>query len=135
MPAIDLARLKKQTAQLADLFDQPGAFLRELREVLEFYVNRTLRSLSVAPSSVLPTYRTPVAVLRTPVAASMISCDYSGGRWWCPGGAEDGGVDGGVGAGAVFAGGGDVAADAGPGCGAGLGSAGAGDLDLGLHRA
>src|SRR5215213_9909922 len=64
MPAIDLARLKKQTAQLADLFDQPVVFLRELREVLEFYVNRTLRSLSVAPSSVLPTYRTPVVVLR-----------------------------------------------------------------------
>ena len=64
MPAIDLARLKKQTAQLGDIFDQPSAFLRELREVLEFYVNRTLRSQSVAPSSVLPTYRTPVVVLR-----------------------------------------------------------------------
>lgn len=64
MPAIDLARLKKQTAQLADMFDQPAVFLRELREVLEFYVNRTLRSQSVAPSSVLPTYRTPVVVLR-----------------------------------------------------------------------
>ena len=64
MPAIDLARLKKQTARLADIFDQPNAFLRELREVLEFYVNRTLRSQSVAPSSVLPTYRTPVVVLR-----------------------------------------------------------------------
>lgn len=64
MPAIDLARLKKQTAQLADLFDQPAAFLRELREILEHYVNRTLRSLGVAPSSILPTYRTPVVVLR-----------------------------------------------------------------------
>lgn len=64
MPAIDLARLKKQTALLADVFDQPAVFLRELREVLEFYVNRTLRSQSVAPSSVLPTYRTPVVVLR-----------------------------------------------------------------------
>jgi hypothetical protein len=64
MPAIDLARLKKQTALLADVFDQPTVFLRELREVLEFYVNRTLRSQSVAPSSVLPTYRTPVVVLR-----------------------------------------------------------------------
>ena len=64
MPAIDLARLKKQTAQLSDLFDQPSAFLRELRDILEFYVNRTLRSQSVAPSSVLPTYRTPVVVLR-----------------------------------------------------------------------
>src|SRR5512134_1995080 len=64
MPAIDLARLKKQTARLADLFDQPPVFLREVREILEFYVNRTLRSQGVAPSSVLPTYRTPAAVLR-----------------------------------------------------------------------
>lgn len=64
MPAIDLARLKKQTAHLADLFDQPNAFLHELREILDFYVNHSLRSLSVAPSSVLPTYRTPTVVLR-----------------------------------------------------------------------
>ena len=64
MPAIDLSRLKKQTAQLADLFDQPSDFLRELKEILDYYVNRTLRSQGVAPSSVLPTYRTPSVVLR-----------------------------------------------------------------------
>jgi hypothetical protein len=64
MPAIDLARLKKQTAKLADLFDQPADFLREHREILDHYVNRTLRSQGVAPSSVLPTYRTPAVVLR-----------------------------------------------------------------------
>ena len=64
MPAIDLARLKKQTAQLADLFDQPPLFLREHRDVLDFYVNHSLRSQGVAPSSVLPTYRTPIVVLR-----------------------------------------------------------------------
>jgi hypothetical protein len=64
MPAIDLARLKKQTAHLADLFNQPSDFLRELKELLDFYVNRTLRSAGVAPSSVLPTYRTPPTVLR-----------------------------------------------------------------------
>lgn len=64
MPAIDLARLKKQTAQLADLFDQPQLFLREHRDVLDFYVNHSLRSQGVAPSSVLPTYRTPIVVLR-----------------------------------------------------------------------
>jgi hypothetical protein len=64
MPAIDLARLKKQTTQLADLFDQPSAFLREHREILDYYVNRSLRSQGVAPSSVLPTYRTPIVVLR-----------------------------------------------------------------------
>jgi 3-methyladenine DNA glycosylase AlkD len=64
MPAIDIARLKKQTSHLADIFDQPSDFLREHREILEFYVNRTLRSQGVAPSSVLPTYRTPPVVLR-----------------------------------------------------------------------
>jgi len=64
MPAVDLARLKKQTAQLADLFDQPTAFLHEHREILDHYVNRTLRSQGVAPSSVLPTYRTPAVVMR-----------------------------------------------------------------------
>jgi hypothetical protein len=64
MPAIDLARLKKQTAHLADLFNQPSAFLRDHREILDHYVNRTLRSQGVAPSSVLPTYRTPIVVLR-----------------------------------------------------------------------
>jgi len=64
MPAIDLARLKKQTAGLADLFNQPSVFLREHREILDYYVNRTLRSQGVAPSSVLPTYRTPPVVLR-----------------------------------------------------------------------
>lgn len=65
MPAIDLARLKKQAVQLADLFDQPGVFLRALHETLDFYVNRTLRMRqAVAPSSVLETYRTPGLVLR-----------------------------------------------------------------------
>jgi len=64
MPAIDLARLKKQTANLADIFDQPAEFLREHREVLDYYVNRSLRTQGVAPSSVLPTYRTPPVVLR-----------------------------------------------------------------------
>ena len=65
MPTIDLARLKKQSAQLADSFDQPEKFIRELREVLESYVNRTLRTRdAVAPSSTLPTYRTPSVVLR-----------------------------------------------------------------------
>jgi hypothetical protein len=64
MPAIDLARLKKQTAQLADLFDQPSEFLRAHREILDHYVNYSMRSQGVAPSSVLPTYRTPAVVLR-----------------------------------------------------------------------
>src|SRR5574339_882208 len=76
MPAIDLARLKKQTARLADLFGEPSEFLRVHRDILDYYVNRTLRTQGVAPSSVLPTYRTPTVVLRqietelSPVAES-----------------------------------------------------------------
>ncbi len=65
MPAIDLARLKKQAAALGDLFDRPAPFLRELHETLDFYVNRTLRQAeNVAPASVLRTYHTPPVILR-----------------------------------------------------------------------
>jgi hypothetical protein len=65
MPAIDLARLRKQANRLADFFFLPEDFRRILRETLDFYVNRTLRrSQSVAPGSNLPTYRTPIEVLR-----------------------------------------------------------------------
>jgi hypothetical protein len=65
MPAIDLARLKKQTAKLADLFDQPEAFVRALRDTLDFYVNRTRREVDMAaPASVLETYRTPPVILK-----------------------------------------------------------------------
>jgi len=65
MPAIDLARLRKQAARLADFFFVPGEFLRHLHEMLEFYVNQTLRRpQAVAPSSNLQTYRTPAVVLQ-----------------------------------------------------------------------
>jgi hypothetical protein len=65
MPAIDLARLKKQAAQLADLFNRPEEFVRALHGMLDYYVNRSLREVdSVAPSSVLETYRTPPVILK-----------------------------------------------------------------------
>ncbi len=65
MPAIDLARLRKQANQLADFFFLPEDFLRHLREMLDFYVNRTLRKKeNIAPGSNLPTYRTPLVVMR-----------------------------------------------------------------------
>lgn len=65
MPAIDLARLKKQTVWLTDLFDQPTDFLRQLRDVLDYYVDRTVRATrSASPISVLPSYRTPPMVLQ-----------------------------------------------------------------------
>ena len=65
MPAIDLARLRKQANQLADFFFLPEDFLRHLREMMDFYVNRTLRKKEeIAPGSNLPTYRTPSVVIR-----------------------------------------------------------------------
>ena len=65
MPAIDLARLRKQTNRLADFFFLPDDFLKLLRDMLDFYVNRTLRKQeNIAPGSNLPTYHTPPVVMR-----------------------------------------------------------------------
>ena len=65
MPAIDLARLRKQANQLADFFFLPEDFIKHLREMLDFYVNHTLRKQeNIAPGSNLPTYRTPLVVMR-----------------------------------------------------------------------
>lgn len=64
MPAIDIARLKTQAAVLVEKFDQPAVFVRELREILDLYADRTLRVGISAPASVLPAYRAPQAVLR-----------------------------------------------------------------------
>jgi len=65
MPAIDLARLRKQANRLADFFFLPEDFLKLLREMLDFYVNYTLRKKeNIAPGSNLPTYRTPFVVMR-----------------------------------------------------------------------
>ena len=56
MPAIDLARLRKQANRLADFFFLPDEFMKHLREMLEFYVNYTLRTKeNVAPGSNLMT--------------------------------------------------------------------------------
>jgi hypothetical protein len=65
MPAIDLARLRKQANRLADFFFVPDDFLKQLLEILEFYVNYSLRTKeNIAPGSNLPTFRTPSVVMR-----------------------------------------------------------------------
>ena len=64
MPAIDLARLKTQAARLSEKFGEPEAFLHGLRELLDLYTNRTVRSAQIAQRLSLPTYRTPRPVLR-----------------------------------------------------------------------
>lgn len=65
MPAIDLVRLRKQANRLGNYFFIPDDFIRQLREILEYYVNYSLRTKeNVAPGSNLPTYRTPTVVMR-----------------------------------------------------------------------
>jgi hypothetical protein len=64
MPAIDLARLKTQAARLAENFSNHPLFLRELHEMLDLYTNRTMRVSQVVKRLSLPTYHTPLPVLR-----------------------------------------------------------------------
>ncbi len=65
MPAIDLARLRKQAARLADFFFVPDEFIKHLRELLDFYVNRTVRKpQAAAPGKNLQTYRTPIVIVK-----------------------------------------------------------------------
>jgi len=65
MPAIDLARLRKQANRLADFFFVPEEFLKHLHAMLDYYVNHTLRTVeNIAPGSNLPTYRTPAVVIK-----------------------------------------------------------------------
>jgi hypothetical protein len=65
MPAIDLARLHKQTSRLADFFFVPDEFIRHLHETLGFYVDYSIRTKpAVAPSANLPSYHTPTVILK-----------------------------------------------------------------------
>ena len=65
MPAIDIARLKIQTAVLVENFDQPAVFIPELHKILDLYADRTMRKGIVRTQiSVLPAYQAPASVLR-----------------------------------------------------------------------
>ena len=65
MPAIHLARLKQQSAQLVDLFDQPDRFACALSNLFDLYSDRTHRpGQSGEPPSLLITYNLPKPVLR-----------------------------------------------------------------------
>lgn len=65
MPAIDLARLRKQAARLADFFFVPDEFIKHLDETLDFYVNYSVRKQpALAPGVNLQTYRTPTVVVK-----------------------------------------------------------------------
>ncbi len=64
MPAIDLSRLRKQASRLADFFFVPDEFIKHLREVLDFYVDHTVRKQpAIAPSATMPSYHTSPVIL------------------------------------------------------------------------
>lgn len=65
MPAINLSRLRQQTEQLAEYFDTPEVFISKLREILEFYSDRSHKpGQSGTPPPLSPTYKVPKPVLR-----------------------------------------------------------------------
>ena len=65
MPAIDLARLRKQAARLSAFFFVPDEFITHLHEMLDFYVNYTVRKpKATAPGAKLQTYRTPDVIVK-----------------------------------------------------------------------
>lgn len=65
MPAIQPARLKHQTAELAAFFDQPEQFLRVCQKLFELYADRTHRAgLSGKPSPLVESFRIPPPVLK-----------------------------------------------------------------------
>jgi hypothetical protein len=65
MPAIQPARLKHQTAQLAYVFEQPELFLKALYNLLNFYADRTHRTgQGGVPEALLESFQVSGPVLR-----------------------------------------------------------------------
>jgi len=65
MPAIQLARLKIQTAELVTHFDDPTSFVRRLHDLLDFYADRTRKPGQAGePPPLIKPYNVPRPVLR-----------------------------------------------------------------------
>src|SRR5574341_625081 len=65
MPAINLPRLKLLAAELASLFDQPEAFLRALKGLLDLYADRVHRfGQAGEPPPLIQAYHVPPPMLR-----------------------------------------------------------------------
>ena len=65
MPAIQPARLKKQVADLAAIFDQPVQFVRQLHALLHQYSDHTHRPGQAGlPSPLVGSYNAPPPVMR-----------------------------------------------------------------------
>jgi hypothetical protein len=64
MPAIQLARLRRQADELAQHFENPEVFVRQFTDLLEFYADRTHRPSQSGSNPLLKAYRIPDPVLR-----------------------------------------------------------------------
>jgi hypothetical protein len=65
MPAIQLARLKIQSAELVTRYDDPASFARGLHDLLDFYADRTRKPGQAGePPPLLKPYNVPQPVLR-----------------------------------------------------------------------
>lgn len=66
MPAVELARLKKQAEELAGCLSEPEEFKRLLKDRLEFYADRVTRPGNLArPAPLIPRYGVPPLFLQT----------------------------------------------------------------------
>jgi hypothetical protein len=86
MPAIQPARLKIQTAELAESFPVPARFLRSLHDLLGYYSDRAYRPGQTGePPPLLKAYNVPPPVLREILKALVpsIQQDRSGALDLC----------------------------------------------------
>jgi len=76
MPAIHLARLKIQVAQLAEKVHQPAVFVRGLHELLNLYADRVHRpGQSGEPRPLLAAYKAPLPVQRQVAQALGVTAE------------------------------------------------------------
>lgn len=69
MPAIHLPRLRRQAAELVEYFPRPELFIRHLRDMLEYYGDRTRRpNQPKSATTLLQAYQVPDPVLRQVLA-------------------------------------------------------------------
>ena len=65
MPAIHLPRLRKQVHELTEHISDPKVFLRKLKDLFDYYGDRTLRpSQLAAKPTAIPAANVPNPVLR-----------------------------------------------------------------------
>ncbi len=65
MPAVSIARLRGEIADLGDLFARPAEFSYSLHRLLDFYADRVYRAgQAIPPAPMIPTYHTPPLIIQ-----------------------------------------------------------------------